>query len=389
MDAFLNRAWAQINLDNIVHNLSEIKRLTGDRSEIIGVVKADAYGHGVSGVLPTLLENGVKRLAVSMLDEAIQLRQNGVIVPILVLSYTDPARAADVIRHDITQTVFSMDLAQALSDAAIRLRKEAKIHVKVDTGMSRVGFPSGYIAVKEVTKIGLLPGITIEGIFTHFASADEADRSYTMLQFEKFMSICTELARVGIYIPVKHVCNSAAIMRFPEMHLDAVRAGIIMYGYYPSEETREKILLKPAMTFKANVILVKEIDKNTYVSYGRKFKSKRKTQLATIPVGYADGYPRCIEGKGRVLINGEFAPIVGRICMDQCMVDVTDLDGEVCTGDEVVMFGYQKGKQITVEEVAKNAGTVNYETICIVGKRIPRAYVRDGKIRNVKNYLLK
>ncbi|MCL2163255.1 MAG: alanine racemase [Oscillospiraceae bacterium] len=389
MDDFLNRAWALINLDNIAHNIKEIRRLTGDKSEIIGVVKADAYGHGVAGVLQTLLENGVKRLAVSMLDEALELRKNGIGVPILVLSYTAPSRAVEIIRNNITQTVFSRDLALALSNAAMLVKKEAKIHVKVDTGMSRVGFPAGYVAVKEISKIGSLPGITIEGIFTHFASADESDAGeYTVMQFEKFMSICMELARVGIYIPVKHACNSAGIMAFPEMHLDAVRPGIMMFGYYPSEEMGKNVQLKPAMTFKANVILVKDVDKDTFVSYGRKFKTKRASKLATISVGYADGYPRCIDKKGRVLINGEYAPIVGAICMDQCIVDVTDLDKEVQTGDEVVIFGQQQDKQIPVEEVAQKAGTINYETISVVGRRVPRAYIKDGKILRVKNYLL-
>ena len=389
MDAFLSRAWAQIDLDCIVHNLNEIRKLTERKSEIIAVVKADAYGHGVFGILPTLLENGVRKFAVSLLDEAIQLRKNGVSAPILVLSYTDVSRAGEILKNNVTQTVYNMELARALSEASILTNREAKIHIKVDTGMSRVGFPAGYSAVKEISKIGALPGITIEGIFTHFASADEADRSFTLIQFEKFMSICTELARVGIYIPIKHTCNSAGVMCYPEMRLDAVRPGIIMYGYYPSEAVGRNIHLKPAMTLKASVILVKEIEKNTYVSYGRKFKASRTTKLATIPIGYADGYPRCIDNKGRVLIHGEYAPIVGRICMDQCMIDVTDIKEEVRIGDEVVMFGSQGDKQITVEEVAGNAGTINYETISVVGKRVPRVYIKDGKIKRVENYMLK
>ena len=389
IDYKLNRAWAEINLDNIAHNVREIRRITNKKAEIMGVVKADAYGHGVMGVVRTLLDNGVTRLAVSMLDEAIQLRKFGIEVPILILSYTDPIRAEEIILNDVTQTVFSHDLAKALSDAAVKLGKKAKIHIKIDTGMTRVGFMPGYSAVKNVVEISKLPGIIIEGLFTHFASADEKDKSYTYMQFERFMSICSELGRIGVHIPVKHVCNSAGLMEFPEMHLDMVRPGIIMYGLYPSEEVdKSKISLKPAMTLKANVILVKGVEKNTCISYGRIFTTKRDSKIATIPIGYADGYTRLLNNKGKVLINGELAPVVGKICMDQCMVDVTDLRNEVHVGDEVVIFGRQGENEITVEEVAKDIGTINYEVVCVVGKRIPRVYLKDGKICDIVNYLI-
>jgi len=389
MDYKLNRAWAEINLDNIAHNVREIRRITNKRSEIMGVVKADAYGHGVMGVVKTLLDNGVTRLAVSMLDEAIQLRNYGIDVPILVLSYTDPVRAEEIVLNNVTQTVFSHDLARALSDAAVKLNRNVKIHIKIDTGMTRVGFMPGYSAVKNVVEISKLPGIIIEGLFTHFASADEKDRSYTNMQFERFMSICNELGRIGVHIPVKHVCNSAGVMEYPEMHLDMVRPGIIMYGLYPSDEVdKTKIDLKPAMTLKANVVLVKDVEKDTCISYGRIFKTSRESRIATIPIGYADGYTRLLSNKGRILINGEYSPVVGRICMDQCMVDVTDLKSEVRVGDEAVIFGKQGENEITVEEVAANMGTINYEVICIIGKRIPRVYIKDGKIYDVLNYLI-
>lgn len=389
MEYKLNRSWAEINLDNIAHNVREIRRITNKRAEIMGVVKADAYGHGVLEVSRTLLNNGVTRLAVSMLDEAIQLRNNGITAPILILSYTDPRRADEIIANDVTQTVFSHDLAEALSDAAVKQGRKVKIHIKIDTGMTRVGFMPGYSAVKNVLQISKLPGIIVEGLFTHFASADEADKSYTYMQFERFMSIVNELSRVGVHIPVKHVANSAAIIEFPEMHLDMVRPGIILYGLYPSEEvSRDKIDLKAAMTLKANVILVKNVEKGTSISYGRIFTTSRESKIATIPIGYADGYTRLLNNKAKVLINGELAPVVGKICMDQCMVDVTDMEHEVHTGDEVVLFGKQGDKEILVDDIAKSIGTINYELVSIIGKRIPRVYLHDGKISGVLNYLI-
>jgi alanine racemase len=388
MDYKLNRAWAEIDLDAIAHNTREIKKLTGSKVEMMGVVKADAYGHGVLEVVRTLLDNGVTQLAVSMLDEAIQIRKMGIDVPILVLNYTDPARADEIIHNRVTQTVFSTDLAQALSAAAVRLGKDVRIHVKVDTGMTRVGFIPGYNAVRNIMEISRLPGIILEGIFTHFASADESDKSYTLMQFERFMNLCTELTRAGIHIPVKHVCNSAGILQYPEMHLDIVRPGIILYGLYPSREVAGKIDLRPAMTLKANVIFVKDVDKDTYVSYGRTFRTDRKSRIATIPIGYADGYTRLMSNKGRMLVNGEYAPVIGRICMDQCMLDVTDLKHDVHVGDEVVIFGRQNGSCISVDEIADQVGTINYELVCIIGKRIPRVYLKEGKICGVLNYLI-
>ena len=389
MNYKLNRAWAEINLDNIAHNVKEIRRVTNKNAEIMGVVKADAYGHGVFEVTRTLLANGVSRLAVSMLDEAIQLRREGIEVPILVLGYTDPARSNEILEYDVTQSVYSHELAQALSKEAVRQGKKVKLHIKIDTGMSRIGFMPGYSAVKNVMEIEKLPNVIIEGLFTHFASADEKDRDYTLMQFEKFMSICCELQRIGIHIPVKHCANSAGIIEYPEMHLDMVRPGIILYGMYPSNEVcKDKIDLKPAMTLKANVIMVKEIEQNTPISYGRIFTTERKSKIATIPIGYADGYSRMLSNKGRVLINGQFAPVVGRICMDQCMIDVTDIEGSIEVGDEVVLIGEQGQKNISVEDVADTIGIINYELVCIVGKRIPRAYVQNGKISKILNYLI-
>jgi alanine racemase len=388
-DYKFNRAWAEINLDNIAHNVREIRRITNKKTEITGVVKADAYGHGVMEVVRTLIENGVTNLAVSMLDEAIQLRSHGITVPILILSYTDPVRADEIIKYNVTQTVFSHDLAEALSAAAVRAGARVKVHVKVDTGMTRVGFMPGYSAVKNIIRISSLPGIIIEGLFTHFAAADEADKSYTQMQFDKFMSIWNELNRVGVLIPIKHCCNSAALIDLPEMHLDMVRPGIILYGLYPSGEVdKSKIDLKPAMSLKANVILVKDVEEGVDVSYGRTFKTASQSRIATLPVGYADGYSRLLSGRGKVLINGEFAPIIGRVCMDQCMADITGFKSDVKVGDEVVLIGSQNGKTISAEDVAKWSSTINYEVVSLIGKRIPRFYIKNGEVSKVLNYLI-
>lgn len=389
MEYKLNRAWAEIDLDAIAHNVREIRKLTGKRVELMAAVKADAYGHGVLEVVRTLLDSGVNQLAVSMLDEAIQIRKMGINVPILILGYTDPARAEEVILNDVSQTVFSLDLAHSLSAAAVKLGRNARIHVKIDTGMTRLGFMPGYSAVKNIMEISRMPGLIIEGLFTHFASADERERDYTNMQFERFMGVCSELARVGIHIPLKHVCNSGGIIQYPEMHLDMVRPGIILYGLYPSGEVDRSVIdLKPAMTLKANVVHVKEVDKDVCISYGRTFRTSRKSRIATVPIGYADGYTRLMSNKGRMLVNGEFAPVVGRICMDQCMIDVTDLKSEVRVGDEVVIFGSQGGASISVDEIAAEVGTINYELVCIIGKRIPRVYLKSGEICSVLNYLI-
>ncbi|MCX7771665.1 MAG: alanine racemase [Clostridia bacterium] len=389
MNYKFNRAWAEINLDNIAHNVREIKRAVGKHTEIMAVVKADAYGHGVLETVSTMIENGASRLAVSMLDEAIQLRKIGIDIPILVLSYTSPARVDELIKYHVTQTVYSHELAKALSDEALRQGTKARVHIKIDTGMTRVGFLPGYSAVKDVVEIQKLSGIIIEGIFTHFATADETDRSYTHHQLELFNSIISELNRIGILIPIRHVANSAAIIQYPETALEVVRPGIILYGIYPSRQVdRTKIILKPAMTLKANVILVKTVDENTAVSYGRRFTTRRKSRIATLPIGYADGYSRLLTGKSRVLINGQFAPIIGSICMDQCMVDITDIEGEVLVGDEAVLIGCQGDHEITAEEIAESIGTIPYETTSIIGKRIPRVYFKNGEVVNVLNYLV-
>jgi len=387
---FANRTWAEIDLDCIAHNVKIVRTLIGKRKEILGVVKADAYGHGVLDVARELLDNGVERLAVSMLDEAIQLRLSGIEVPILVLTYTDPRRVAQIISHNITQTVYSIDLAQALSDEAMKQNRNVKIHIKIDTGMTRVGFMSGYSIIDNIAAISKLPKIVIEGLYTHLATADDEDSAYANTQFERFMSICSELARVGVHIPIKHIANSAAIMKYPQMHLDMVRPGLMLFGLSPFDAgvPLQAMDLKPAMQIKSYVIMNKDVEADVCVSYGRTFTTRRASKIATIPIGYADGYLRSLSNKAFVLINGQRAPIVGRVCMDQSMVDVSDIRGEVTTGDEVVLIGSQGDSIISASQIAEFAGTINYEIVSLVGRRVPRIYFKAGKPVNVLNYLV-
>lgn len=390
----LHRSWAEINLDHIAHNVRAVRSRVHKSCEILGVVKADAYGHGVARVVPVMLANGITRLAVSMLDEAIELRMTGVDVPILVMSYTDPGRAAEILRHGITQTVYTRELALALSQAAQKLNMNARIHIKVDTGMGRLGFLAGYEAIKAITWIRTLPGIIVEGLYTHFATADEKDTSYTEKQFELFMGISRELDRIGLPIPLKHVCNSAATMRFPAMHLDMVRPGLILYGMVPEGCPDAWLDLRPAMCLKSSIILVKDVPAGTAISYGRRFVTASPGKIGTIPIGYADGYARRLSGKARVLVKGRRVPVVGSICMDNCMIELTDLtEQDVRIGEEVVLFGRQAHEdridEISVDELAGWLDSINYEVTCLIGRRVPRAYRLNGEIEYVQSYLLK
>ncbi len=393
-DYLPNRSWAEVDLDKIAANVRVIRSHVRRSAEIMGVVKADSYGHGVEQVVPVLLKAGVNRLAVSMLDEAIQLRDRGIDVPILILGYTDPRRAAEIITHRLTQTVYSLDLANALSDSAVSLGQDARIHIKVDTGMGRVGFMAGYDAIKSITEIAHLPRIIIEGLFTHFASADELDDRYTWQQFEQFMGISRELDRIGLSIPLKHVCNSAATMRFPAMHLDLVRPGLILYGMTPPGCPDAWTDLQPAMTLKSNLVLTKTVPAATSISYGRLFTTTQESLIGTIPIGYADGYSRRLTGQASVLVRGQRAPVVGRICMDTCMADLSTVEttAPLQTGEEIVLFGRQNYKdrqgEISVDEMAGWLETINYEVTCLIGKRVPRVYIRDGKLEHISNYLI-
>ncbi|MBP3886407.1 MAG: alanine racemase [Cellulosilyticum sp.] len=377
MEALRPRVVAEVNLDALKHNYKQIRGHVPHEVEIMAIVKADAYGHGSKEVAKLLQEEGVNRFAVAIVREGEELRENGITSPILVLGYTPRADIRTLIENNLTQTVFSYDMAKTLSDEAKKLGKTVNVHIKVDTGMGRIGFLSSPQSIEEVKMIASLPHLNLEGIFTHFSTADEEDVSYTQKQWHIFEGFLNELREEGIELPVIHAANSAAIMCHSYTDLNVVRPGIILYGYYPSGYLQGKVLdLIPAMTLKTQVVHVKELPEGHYVGYGRTHYTHQKTKVATIPVGYADGYSRRLSNIGRVLIRGQYAPIIGNICMDQFMVDVTHIDG-VLVEDEVVLFGRQGENEIPVEELASSLGTINYEIICMIGKRVPRVYVND------------
>lgn len=378
--------WAEIDLNNLEHNMKEIAKLCKGK-EIIAVLKADAYGHGALDVATTLIKGGATKLGVAVITEALELRDSGIDTPIVILGYTPLSFAQKLIINDIEQTVYTYECAAELSKEAQSLNKRVKIHVAVDTGMGRIGFLPTEQGLDEIEALSKLPNVDIEAIFTHFATADETDKSYTLEQIEKFNWFCDTLEKRGVNVGKKHIANSAAIIDMPNAYFDGVRPGILLYGYYPSYEVnREKLDLKRVLTLKANISYVKTLPKGEYISYGRRFHTERESIIATIPIGYADGYSRQMLNKAKVIINGKLAPVVGSICMDQCMVDVTDI-GQVKEGDEVILLGEENGVKFDAEDMAEIIGTISYEVICMISKRVPRVYIRDGESVKVRNYV--
>jgi alanine racemase len=376
--------WLEVNLDNLAHNIRQIKENVRPPASLMGIVKADGYGHGALEVSRVLIEEGVQRLGVAVLDEAIELRQAGIDVPILVLGYT-PAELFDkVLEYNITPTLYNYEDALKLSELASKKGDRAKVHLKLDTGMGRIGMLPGEDSIDTVSNIYKLQGIIIEGIFTHFSVADERDKTYTREQYKKFIGFTDALKAKGIDIPLRHAGNSAASIDLPDMHLDMVRPGIILYGLYPSDEVdKGKLSLKPLASLKAAISHVKTVPTGTSVGYGRKYISTSESVIATLPLGYADGYTRLLSGKADVLVHGTRVPLAGNICMDQCMIDVTGIDG-VKVGDEAVLMGQQGEQSITAEELGGLLGTINYEIVCMIGKRVPRVYIKDGKIQKIE-----
>ncbi len=372
------RVYAEINLDAIVKNVDNLMALTKENTGALAVVKADGYGHGDVAVAKAVAQK-VTGYAVATLDEAVNLRENGVKKPILVLGYVDPYEFDILVSYEITATVFDVETAQLLADAARVQKKQAHCHIKVDTGMRRIGLEPDENGIAIVKQITALKELSADGIFTHFAASDETDKTSAEHQFKLFTDFTGRLEKEGIYFTYRHCANSAAVIDMPQVDLDMVRLGIAMYGMYPSDEVKkEKVELFPALDLKSHITMVKEIPAGEKVSYGGTFTTTRTTKLATVSVGYGDGYPRALSSKGYVLVRGQKAPIVGRVCMDQMMVDVTDIEN-VTRADIVTLIGKDGDAEITVEEIAALAGTFNYEFVCDLGKRIPRSYYLNGE----------
>lgn len=389
MNISTNRTWAEVDLDTIAANMRIIRQMTSKNARLLAVVKADAYGHGAENTARVMLENGADFLAVACTDEAQQLRSCGINAPILILGHTPESDFDRIAALNVTAAIFGTADAKKLALAAKRLGKTAKVHIKLDTGMNRIGFPADdENTPRDIYEIYNTDGIEVEGIFTHFAKADENDDAYTLMQYKKFTDCVRKLERLGVEIPIKHVCNSAAIIKFKNMHLDMVRAGIISYGLRPSPDVEIKNFgLKPAMSIKSAVSRIQYIEKGQKISYGGTFTAPHNMKIATIPIGYADGYMRNLSNKARVIIGGEYAGVVGKICMDQCMIDVTDVNN-ISVGDTAAVMGRSDGKEVSCEFLADICGTINYEIVCAVSRRVPRVYLRNGKITDVVNYLV-
>ena len=378
--------WEEVNLDNLAYNMKNIRKKVNCK-EIFAVVKANGYGHGAFEVSTILLQNGATRLSVACLSEAIELRDAGITCPINILGVTPPTLFEDIIEYDIEPVVFSYNYAMELSKLAAQKNKTVKIHIAIDTGMGRIGFKPTIESIEQTIKISKLKNIEIEGLMSHFCCADETDKEYTNYQFQQYEWFSNKLMEKNISIPIRNIANSAAIMDLPNTHLDGVRPGIIMYGYYPSAQVnKENLDIRPVMSLKANIVYIKTLQAGEYIGYGRKFKTKRDSIIATLPLGYADGYTRLLSNKAKVIINGQFAPIVGNICMDQCMVDVTDICG-VKLGDEVILMGSDGNLKYDADDIASILGTINYEVICMLSRRIPRVYIKEGEIVKIKNYI--
>ncbi len=394
MENFSKRTWAQIDLNALEHNFINIKNKISEKTKILCVLKADAYGHGAEFLVKEYERLGADWYGTSNLDEAIQLRKSGAKKPILIFGYT-PTNMADLLyKYDISQALFSYEYAQKLCEECKNKKIKIKVHVKIDTGMSRIGFfcqsPDGREkSVKEISLIKEnMPELELEGIFTHFSVADDVtnNKDYTLKQFENFKTTINNLEKEGVEIPLKHCCNSGGIISFPEMHMDMVRAGVILYGLYPSEELRNKIDLKPIMQLKTVVSQVKTIPENISISYGRNFISQKEMKIASVAIGYADGYSLRFSNNAEMLVCGKRVPVVGRVCMDQLMLDITGVD-DIREGSVVTVFGEDGENAIFVDELARRIETINYEMVCLIGKRVPRIYMKNGEIIGKKSYI--
>ncbi len=385
MGTYLRRTWAEVDIDAIKHNFDVIRQTVCSGVQIMCVIKADAYGHGAVFLGKLYEKMGASRLAVSNIEEAMQLRDNGIKLPILILGFTPPDMADVLAVNNISQAVFSEEYASELSENALSAGVNVKIHIKTDTGMSRIGFMYQNIArdkdsVDQIERVCRLPNLVSEGIFTHFALSDEGDegKEPTLHQLECFSDIVEKLKDRGINFKVVHCSNSGAISDYKDSYYDCVRAGIILYGLSPSSKIGNRLDLQPAMQIKSVIAQIKTVEPNTPLSYGGTFVTNKRTRVATVPVGYADGYTRSLGNRAFMTVHGQKAPVIGRVCMDQLMLDISDIDG-VKVGDEITVIGDGKNNTFSFDDMAKMTGTINYELICLVGKRVPRVYIHHGK----------
>ncbi|WP_010283066.1 alanine racemase [Bacillus timonensis] len=369
--------WADVSLSAIDENVKQFKNFIKPSTKLMAVVKADGYGHGAIEVSKTAVEAGADYLAVAILDEALELRNAGITVPILVLGYTPVHSVKMAIMNHVSLTVFSHEVLNEVIHQAGKLHQTARVHLKIDSGMTRIGLTSKTEALELAKKAINTPFVNLEGIFTHFAIADQKDNPYTREQFTKFMSFVEYLEQNQIHIPLKHCCNSAGTMNFPEMHLDMVRVGIALYGLYPdSSLKRHSIELKQAMSLKTKIVALKKVQASQPIGYGCTFVPQDDCLIGTLPIGYADGFSRLLSNRGNVVIRNSIAPVKGRVCMDQTMIDVSRVPN-ITIGDEVTLFGYNdEGYFYSVDEIASMMGTINYEVVCLIGKRIPRVYTK-------------
>lgn len=379
--------WAEIDLDAVAYNVRELKRHIGRGVDLLAVVKANGYGHGAVQVARTALDNGGKRLGVACVDEGIQLRRAGISCPILIIGYAPPWEAEHIVSNELTPTVNTRQLALALSSTSLARNRVTRVHVKVDTGLTRFGLLPGEV-VDFARSLVSLPSLQLEGIYTHFATADEDDKTYTARQLSVLRDTLARLSTFGIQVPLRHAANSGATLDMPETHLDMVRCGISIYGLYPSVSVSRALKLRPAMTLKSRVARLREVPAGTAVSYGCTYQTSEAARLALVPIGYADGLSRSLSNRGSVLIRGRRAPIVGRVCMDSCVVNVQNIP-DARHDDEVVIIGRQGDEEITADEVAGMLDTISYEVTSSISARVPRVYLRRGKVVEVETLVSK
>ena len=380
-----HRIEARIDLSAIRKNIETVKALNPPEEKVLLVIKADAYGHGAVPIAAEM-QDLADYFGVAEIDEAVELRRSGIDKPILILGYTDETEYEDLLEYDINQAVYDVDKCRVLSMLAEKQGKKAKVHIKVDSGMSRIGLQADDEGIRQAEEILNMPGISVEGIFTHFARADETDKTSAMEQYRLFSGFVHTLEEKGYDLGVRHMDNSAGAMELHSGGFDMMRLGIVIYGLYPSDEVDHSIKIQPAMQLQSHITHIKTLPAGRGISYGHTFVTERETRVATVSAGYADGYPRAQSGRGRVLIRGEYAPILGRVCMDQFMVDVSHIP-EAEVGDAVILFGTEGENSISVEEVAAPAASFNYELVCNVGHRVPRVYVRGEEAIGEVNYL--